>query len=102
MQKRLSVARALLSDPSVLLVDEATHDLDREGSQRVRDLIRAAAVRGTAVIWTTQRVDEIRGFAARVTLLARGQVRFSGTVPELMSLAESRSYLLGLDASAAD
>ena len=97
MQKRLSVARALLSDPRVLLVDEATHDLDPEGSQRVRELVRDSARAGTAVIWTTQRLEEIRGFADRVTLLATGQVRFCGTVVELMSLAESRAYLIGLD-----
>jgi ABC-type multidrug transport system ATPase subunit len=97
MQKRLSVARALLADPKALLVDEATHDLDPEGSQRVRQLVRDSASRGAAVIWTTQRLEEIRGFADRVTLLVAGRVRFSGTVAELMSLAESRAYLLGLD-----
>ena len=97
MQKRLSVARALLSDPRALLVDEATHDLDPEGSQRVRGLVREAAANGTAVIWTTQRLEEIRGFADRVTLLTAGQVRFGGTVAELMSLAESRSYLVRVE-----
>ena len=40
MQKRLSVARALITDPAVLLVDEATHDLDPEGARRIRALDR--------------------------------------------------------------
>jgi ABC-type multidrug transport system ATPase subunit len=43
-------------------------------------LVREAAANGTAVIWTTQRREEIRGFADRVTLLTAGQVRFGGTV----------------------
>jgi len=97
MQKRLSVARSLLMNPPILLVDEATHDLDPDGSQRTKRLIVAAAERGTAVVWATQRLDEIRGFADRVTLLDRGRVRFSGTVPELMGLAATRRYLLHLD-----
>src|SRR5262249_50714136 len=63
MQRRLSVARALLMDPSVLVVDEATDGLDPEGARRVQDLVRGIAARGTAVVWTTQRLDEIRGFA---------------------------------------
>ena len=96
MQKRLSVARALLVDPVVLLVDEATHDLDPEAAATVRGLVQDLAARGTAVIWTTQRVDEIRGFADAVTLLAQGQVRFSGSVPELMAHALPRRYLLRL------
>ena len=96
MQKRLSVARALLTEPAVLLVDEATHDLDPEGAERIRNLIAALAARGTAVLWATQRVDEIRGFAGRVTLLDRGAVRFQGTVPELMAQTVCRRYLLQL------
>jgi ABC-type multidrug transport system ATPase subunit len=96
MQKRLSVARALLAHPSVLFVDEATHDLDPEGSHRVRALIRAAVDRGATVVWATQRLDEIRGFADEVTLLARGKICFRGSVPELMSHSLSRRFVLQL------
>jgi ABC-2 type transport system ATP-binding protein len=93
MQKRLSVARALLTDPPVLLVDEGTHDLDPEGAQRVRELVAAAALRGAAVLWATQRIDEIRAFASNVTLLGGGKMRFVGTVGELMSRAAPRHVL---------
>ena len=96
MQKRLSVARGLLTDPVVLLVDEATHDLDPEAAENIRSLVRELAARGTAILWTTQRVDEVRGFADAVTLLAQGQVRFAGTVPELMAHALPRRYLVHL------
>jgi ABC-2 type transport system ATP-binding protein len=96
MQRRLAVARALLTEPSVLLVDEGTQGLDPEGARRVRDLIAAEAHSGAAVIWTTQVLDEIRGFADRVTLLEQGRVRFAGSVPELMSHAAPRHHLLRL------
>ena len=94
MQKRLSIARALLTSPEVLLVDEATHDLDPEGAHVVRELVSELAATGTAVLWTTQRIDEIRGFADQVTLLREGKVCFCGTVPELMAHAIPRRYLL--------
>jgi ABC-type multidrug transport system ATPase subunit len=96
MQKRLSVARALLARPPVLLIDEATHDLDPEGAVRVRELVRAAAELGAAVVWATQRLDEIRSFAESVTLLDRGRVRFEGSVSDLMQIAEPRHYVLRL------
>jgi ABC-2 type transport system ATP-binding protein len=96
MQKRLSVARALLRDPVVLFVDEATHDLDPDGARRVQDLIQARADAGTAVVWATQRLDEIRGFADRVTLLHRGEVGFNGTVQQLISTGLVRAYVLRL------
>ena len=96
MQKRLSVARALITDPSVLLVDEATHDLDPEGARRVRGLVEDCARRGAAVVWATQRLDEIRSFAERVTLLAHGRARFAGTVPGLLEHSRPRRYVVQL------
>ena len=96
MQKRLSVARALITDPSVLLVDEATHDLDPEGARRVRALVEDCARRGAAVVWATQRLDEIRSFADRVTLLAHGRARFAGTVPGLLEHSRPRRYVVQL------
>lgn len=96
MQKRLSIARALITDPKVLLVDEATHDLDPEGAARVRELVAGTAASGVAVLWATQRLDEIRGLADAVTLLARGRTQFVGTVADLLSFAVPRRYLLRL------
>lgn len=97
MQKRLSLARALLGEPAALLVDEATHDLDPEASARVRAIVEGLARRGTAVLWATQRIDEIRGFAHAVTLLGTGRVRFAGSVPALIAHSEARRFVLHLD-----
>ena len=94
MQKRLSIARALLANPKVLLVDEATHDLDPEGAERVRNLVRVACGDGAAVVWATQRLEEIRGLAGRVTLLHRGRVEFAGGVHELSALARPRDHVI--------
>jgi lipooligosaccharide transport system ATP-binding protein len=97
MQKRIAVARALIVDPQVLLVDEATHDLDPDAADNVRSLVGELAGRGTAIVWTTQRVDEVRGFAGAVTLLSQGRTRFAGSVAELMTHALPRRYLLRLE-----
>ena len=96
MQKRLGIARALLTEPAVLLVDEATHDLDPEGAVEVRALVRAAADAGAAVLWATQRVEEIKGFADGVTVLDAGRVRFRGSVTALIGAAMPRRYVLEL------
>jgi ABC-2 type transport system ATP-binding protein len=96
MQKRLCFARALLTEPKVLLVDEATHDLDPHAARAVRELTLRAASRGAAVVWTTQRIDEVRGFADSVTLLNRGTVCFNGSVHDLIARAIPKRYLLTL------
>lgn len=97
MQKRLSVARALLTEPRILFVDEATHDLDPQGAERIRELVREQARGGVAVVWATQRVEEIRGFADQVTLLHAGTIRFQGTVPQLLASVPRRRFLVRVE-----
>jgi ABC-type multidrug transport system ATPase subunit len=99
MQKRLSVARAVLTSPPVLLVDEATHDLDPGNAARVRELVTGLASAGAAVLWATQRIEEVRGFADRVTLLVEGRVRFAGPVAALLAQADGRRFVLRLGGS---
>jgi len=98
MQKRLSIARALFPGPRVLLVDEATHDLDPSGASEIRDLVGELAAGGAAVLWATQRVEEVQGFAQRVTLLQGGRVRFAGSVAELVSRGSTGRFLVRLRA----
>jgi ABC-2 type transport system ATP-binding protein len=96
MQKRLSFARALIADPAVLLVDEATHDLDPVAAQQVRELTAERARGGAAVLWATQRIEELAGFADRVTVLDHGRVCFAGTVSDLTALGGGDSHVLRL------
>lgn len=94
MLKRLAFARALLTSPRALLVDEATHDLDPEGARTVRQLAEEIAAAGTAILWTTQRVEEIQGFANNVTVLARGTVRYRGSVQGLLARSAPQSFVV--------
>jgi ABC-2 type transport system ATP-binding protein len=105
MKKRLSVARALLSDAPALILDEATHDVDAEGAARIRQLASERAAGGTTVVWATQLLDEIRGFAHAVTVLHRGEVRFQGTVSALVRTTTTQRFFVRLrapDVSALD
>lgn len=96
MKKRLSVARALLIDVPVLVLDEATHDVDLDGAARIRDLARERASGGAVVVWATQILDEIRGFAHSVTVLHRGGVCFCGTVSALVKTTTTQRFFLRL------
>ena len=96
MQKRLSFARALISHPRLLLVDEATHDLDPVAAQQVRDLTAERARAGTGVLWATQRIEELHGFAQRVTVLDRGKAAFSGTVAALAAMGGGDRHVVEL------
>jgi ABC-2 type transport system ATP-binding protein len=75
MRARLGLARALLGQPAILLLDEPTRSLDPAASVAVRGLVRAlAAERMTGVLFVTHDLHEAAEVASRVVILARGRI----------------------------
>ena len=81
--QRMCVARALLTEPAVLLADEPTAALDRAARATVEDLGRMLADSGVAVIWVSHDTDQLRRLADHVIVLADGAVRAVGHLSEL-------------------
>jgi ABC-2 type transport system ATP-binding protein len=76
MRLRLSLARALLPEPPVMLLDEPTRSLDPVATKHFRDLIlQIADQRGTAVLIATHDLHEAAAVASRVLILAEGRLR---------------------------
>jgi len=74
MKQKLALARALVHDPEVILLDEPTANLDPETSRGVRDLISDLRDRGRAVIVSTHNLDEVERLATRLALISTGLI----------------------------
>jgi sodium transport system ATP-binding protein len=92
-RQRISVARALLHDPEVLIFDEPTAGLDVLASRFLRDYIRAERDRGKAVVFSTHYLAEAELLCDRVGLLHRGSLLCEGTPPELRARAGGAASL---------
>lgn len=79
----LEVAKALAASPKLLILDEPTAPLGKESVELLFEHIRAAAHRGTAVVYITHRLAEVRLLADRVTVLRDGRVSGSAAVDEV-------------------
>jgi ABC-2 type transport system ATP-binding protein len=86
-RRRLELARALLHEPRVLLMDEATVGLDPASRSDLLKLILAMrAERSVAVLWATHLCDEVRN-ADRVVVLDQGKVLADTTPAQLVANA---------------
>jgi ABC-2 type transport system ATP-binding protein len=82
-QQRVNIAIGLLSEPSVLLLDEPSASLDPRQRERLWDFIGGLAGAGTAVVFSTHNVAEVERYATRVLVLVDGELLFGGTPAEL-------------------
>ena len=82
-QQRVNIAIGLLSDPSVLLLDEPSASLDPRQRERLWEFIGGLAGRGTAIVFSTHNVAEVERYADRVLVLVDGELLFTGTPAEL-------------------
>jgi ABC-type multidrug transport system ATPase subunit len=75
MRARLALARALLREPPVLVLDEPTQNLDPVAGANFRDIVlRLSEERGTAVLLTTHNLHEAAALAKEIVVLALGRV----------------------------
>jgi ABC-2 type transport system ATP-binding protein len=83
MRARLALARAVLHDPDLLLLDEPTAGLDPESARTVLGLIDELADHGKAVLMCTHLLLEAEGLADHVVVLDRGRTLVAGSPSEL-------------------
>lgn len=106
MRTRLALARAVIHDPEVLLLDEPTAGLDPESSRNVLDLIRELAGRGRTIVLCTHLLHEAEGIADQLVLMNNGHAQATGAPQDLASKylaepvvlldAENRDALIAL------
>ena len=86
MRQRLTVARALLNRPDVLVLDEPTDGLDPVSARSIRALIREEAERGVGVLLTTHDMYEADELSDRVAFVDEGRI-LAVDAPETLKLA---------------
>ncbi len=90
----LELAKALVVKPRVLILDEPTAPLGRESVELLFNRVRAAAAAGTAIVYITHRLAEVRILADRVTVLRDGKYRGTSDVADVTD-DELLSWIVG-------
>ena len=83
MKQKVSIARALIHDPPVLIFDEPTAGLDILVQRAVLQLVLDLKARGKTILFSTHVMSEVYKLCDRVAIMARGTIAAAGTLPEL-------------------
>ncbi len=95
-RKMLAVARVLMAEPTVLVLDEPTSNLSPELSRSVlRDQVRRLADSGTAVLLVEQKAFEALGVSDWAYILVAGRVEIAGAASEILGRPDIRQVFLG-------
>jgi heme exporter protein A len=92
MAQRLGIARAILHDPPVLLLDEPYTGLDQDSALALDQVLREVALRGRTILMTTHDIERGLALADRVAILARGVIAYSAARAELEALSFTHTY----------
>ena len=97
MRQRLCLARGLLPDPEILLLDEPTRSLDPVASRSMRTLIRDELVgaQGKTVVLATHDMEEARSLCDRVAIIHLGRIKACGSVDALtVTLGQKERFVI--------
>ncbi len=93
MKRRLTIARALISDPRILLLDEPTTGLDPQARHILWDRLFRLKEQGTTLVLTTHYMDEAEQLCDRIVVVDEGRIMAEGSPASLIRDHSSREVL---------
>jgi lipooligosaccharide transport system ATP-binding protein len=90
MKRRLTIARSLINEPEVVLLDEPTTGLDPQARHVVWDRLFRLKQRGVTLILTTHYMDEAEQLCDRLVVMDKGRIAAEGSPPELIRTYATR------------
>jgi len=98
MRQRLGVARCLLADPLLLILDEPTNGLDPGGIQEFREMIRAMVEQeGRTVFISSHLLDEVEKICDHAAIVDRGKILMQGAIADLAEGGARHELIVGVD-----
>jgi ABC-2 type transport system ATP-binding protein len=94
MKRRLLIARALIHEPEILLLDEPTAGVDVELRRGMWDFLRELNAQGTTIVLTTHYLEEAEVLCRRVAIINKGTIIEQGSVKELLTKLNFVTLLL--------
>lgn len=96
MKRRLMIARALIHNPKLLILDEPTAGVDIEIRRSMWDFLSQLNASGTTIILTTHYLEEAENFCHNIAILDQGRVIENTSMQQLLSRLQTETFILDL------
>ncbi len=94
MKRRLMIARALIHDPRVLILDEPTAGVDIEMRRSMYEFLRQTNEEGRTIILTTHYLEEAEMLCRNISIINHGKIVTQGSIKDLLRELNSETFLL--------
>ncbi len=91
MRQRLGLARALIPDPRLLILDEPTNGLDPRGRREIHDILLELADGGVGILLCTHLLDDVERLCNRIGIIVEGRTVVEGAITDLVGESAHRS-----------
>ena len=91
MRQRLGLARALIPDPKLLILDEPTNGLDPRGRRDMHDLLLGLAANGVGILLCTHLLDDVDRLCKRIGIIREGRTVAEGAIADLVRFENQRA-----------
>ncbi len=96
MKRRLMIARALVNDPKLLILDEPTAGVDVELRRGMWDYLRSVTAKGVTILLTTHYLEEAEQLCNRVAIINKGEIIASGTMKDILGRLKKETIVVNL------
>jgi ABC-2 type transport system ATP-binding protein len=97
MKRRMMIARALMHEPRLLILDEPTAGVDIEIRRSMWEFLSEINARGTTIILTTHYLEEAENLCRNIAIINDGRIAEMSTMHKLLSQLHQEVYVLNLD-----
>lgn len=95
MRRRLALARALVHDPELLILDEPMAGIDPSGQMELRAIIKnLVRERGKTILFSSHDLDEVERLCNRIALIDKGEIRVAGELGQLLGMGNQGRIII--------
>ena len=94
MKRRLMIARALIHEPSVLILDEPTAGVDIEMRRAMYDFLKEINAAGTTIILTTHYLEEAESLCRNIAIINHGEIVTNTSMKNLLRELHRETFIL--------